>query len=272
MSTPSRFFDQTHAIIAAIIAATVTFVANVSFGQFLRDGTHEPPIFYPGDNMTSYFFDQEWLEDPADLEPIRSLDVPFEWAQGWIRNPNTFTRAMVMGQPESCPLMAGVYSAPDAETAVRLAFTSCFYQNRMLEPHQAEQCGCQLAMVDQVLFVEPGEFTNFAASPAVVSFNNGEPDILGIVYFGEDLIGRQQDIRFVDANGVQRCEGTYNINIFLLNNIDISCDFFCKPYRGTIKIQDFNFSQRGFKPTAEISSATCEGGAASIAVGRMLGE
>lgn len=246
--------------------------ATIAHGQFLRQGTHTPPVFMPNDQMSDYYLDRDWREDPETLAPLRAMEIPFEWAQGWIKNERTFPRALVMGQPESCPLMAGVYGAPDEETAVRLAFATCFYQLRLLEDHQAEDCGCQLAMLDEILFVEPGGFTNFSAAPGIVSHDDGRDEIPGIVYFGEDLIGRNQDIRFVDANGVQRCEGKYDINAFLFSRARLECDFFCEPYQGGINIRDFAMTQNGFKPTAEISAPACDGSLATLRVGKMLGE
>ena len=255
-----------------ILSICLIASATLAHGQFLRQGTHSPPVFMPDEAMSDYYVDQEWRQDPESLPPLRAMEIPFEWAQGWIKNKRTFPRALVMGQPESCPLMAGVYGAPDQETAVRLAFATCFYQMRLLDEHQAEDCGCQLAMLDEILFAEPGGFTNFAAAPGIVRFDDDRNDVPGIVYFGQDLIGRNQDIRFVDADGVQRCEGTYDINAFLFNSARLQCDFFCEPYRGGINIRDFAMTQSGFKPTAEISAPTCEGGLATLRVGKMLGE
>lgn len=269
-------FNKTTAFRAAgflcALVASVGLGANVAQAQFLKKSTHDAPVFYDIDVMRSYFEGQPWLEsNPDSLEPMERIDIPFEWAQGWIRDRRTFSRAMVMGQPESCPLMSGVYGAPDAETAVRLAFTTCFFRLELLEDHQQESCGCQLAMVDQVVYAEPGGFTNFGASPAIVEFEDGRQDTLGIVYFSE-LIGQDQPIRMVDNRGRTRCEGTYSINALLFNSLELECDFFCEPYDGRIKFDDWNFGRGGFKPTATVSGKTCDGVGVDLNVGLMNGE
>ena len=54
--------------------------------------THSPPVFMPDEAMSDYYVDQEWRQDPESLPPLRAMEIPFEWAQGWIKNKRTFPR------------------------------------------------------------------------------------------------------------------------------------------------------------------------------------
>ena len=173
--------------------------------------------------------------DPQQLEIFQNL--PFT---GWLKADNH--RAFAIGTPASCPYSWRSTAYPTAEMAAEEALRYCTEKVLRFNQHQTEQCGCKLAMVNNILFVDPIELAVPKIAPALWDFGDGSM-VAGLLIY-DRIFGRNNPVQFVDAGGQLRCQGTYSASAVLIDNhFKINCDFAAGVLKGKVgvkNLQSFN--------------------------------
>lgn len=173
--------------------------------------------------------------DPDQLEIFQSL--PFA---GWLKAENH--RAFAIGTPRSCPYSWRSTAYPTPEMAAEEALRYCTEKVLRFNQHQNEQCGCKLAMVNNLLFVDPDELAFPRIAPALWDFGNGAM-VAGLLIY-ERMFGRNNPVQFVDSGGRLRCQGTYSASAVLIDNsFKVNCDFASGVLKGKVgvkNLQTFN--------------------------------
>lgn len=163
--------------------------------------------------------------------------IPFS---GWLKADNH--RAFAIGTPPSCPYSWRSSGYPTAERAAQEALQFCTEAVIRFNQHQAGNCGCKLAVVDNQVFVEPAELSLPRMAPALWDFGNGTM-VAGLLVY-ERIFGRDNPVQFLDAGGQLRCQGTYSASIALVDNsFRVNCDFAQGTLKGRVgvkNLQSFN--------------------------------
>lgn len=177
--------------------------------------------------------------DPSALEIFQN--IPFT---GWLSAKNH--RAFAIGTPTSCPYSWRSTAYPSAEMAAEEALRHCTKQVLRFNQHQTEDCGCKLAMVNNMLFVDPAELALPKIAPALWDFGNGSM-VPGLLVY-ERIFGRNNPVQFVDSGGQLRCQGTYTASAMLIDNsFKVNCDFAAGPLKGKVGVKNL----KSFNPHGE---------------------
>ncbi len=176
-------------------------------------------------------------------------------------------RALALGYPAVCPysVRAVGYSSP--ELAAAQALEQCLIRVAQFDGYQREDCGCRIAIVDDVIYGDPEEVL---ALPEVVPayIQVGNRRTLGLLYHS-GIRGRDLAVTFKDVRGRQRCAGTYSIGALVVNNsFQLSCDLFEGQLSGTIGIRDW----RSFNTWVRYEGESMGSHQVLITIGRHLGQ
>lgn len=198
---------------------------------------------------------------PVSAESLEIFqNIPFS---GWLKSENH--RAFAIGTPASCPYSWRSTGYPTAEMAAQEALALCTEKVLRFNQHQAGNCGCKLALVDNQLFVDPAELAVPRIAPALWDFGDGTM-VAGLLVY-DRIFGRNNPVQFLDAGGRPRCQGTYSASVALVDNsFRVNCDFAKGPLKGKLGVKNL----QSFNPHGEALVEDAEGAKFRLVVAKSI--